>query len=44
MKKIYDEYVEFMNSAKSVYISTVNEFRGGFTPEISFSPFIVDED
>ena len=44
MKKIYDEYVEFMNSAKSVYISTVNEFRGGFTPEISYSPCIVDED
>ena len=43
MEKIYDEYVEFMNSAKSVYISTVNEFRGGVAPEISYSPCIVDE-
>ena len=43
MKKIYDEYFEFMNSAKSVYISTVNEFRGGVAPEISYSPCIVDE-
>jgi putative heme iron utilization protein len=43
MKKIYDEYVEFMNIAKSVYISTVNEFRGGVAPEISYSPCIVDE-
>ena len=43
MKKIYDEYVEFMNTAKSVYISTVNEFRGGVAPEISYSPCIVDE-
>ena len=44
MKKIYNEYVEFMNDAKSVYISTVNEFRGGVAPEISYSPSIVDED
>ena len=44
MKKIYNEYVEFMNDAKSVYISTVNEFRGGVAPEISYSPCIVDED
>ena len=44
MNKIYNEYVEFMNDAKSVYISTVNEFRGGVAPEISYSPSIVDED
>ena len=44
MNKIYNEYVEFMNDAKSVYISTVNEFRGGVAPEISYSPCIVDED
>ena len=44
MKKIYNEYVEFMNDAKSVYISTVNEFRGGVAPEISYSPCIVDKD
>ena len=44
MKKIYNEYVEFMNDAKSVYISTINEFRGGVAPEISYSPCIVDKD
>ena len=44
MKKIYNEYVEFMQDAKSVYISTINEFRGGVAPEISYSPSIVDED
>ena len=44
MKKIYNEYVEFMNDAKSVYISSVNEFKGGVSPEISYSPSIVDED
>ena len=44
MKKIYNEYVEFMQDAKCVYISTVNEFRGGVAPEISYSPCIVDED
>ena len=44
MNKIYNEYVEFMNNAKCVYISTVNEFRGGVAPEISYSPCIVDED
>ena len=44
MKKIYNEYVEFMNDAKCVYISTINEFRGGVAPEISYSPSIVDED
>ena len=44
MKKIYNEYVEFMQDAKSVYISTINEFRGGVSPEISYSPSIVDKD
>ena len=44
MKKIYNEYVEFMQDAKCVYISTVNEFRGGVAPEISYSPCIVNED
>ena len=44
MKKIYNEYVEFMNDAKSVYISSINEFKGGVSPEISYSPSIVDED
>ena len=44
MKKIYNEYVEFMNDAKSVYISSVSEHRGGVAPEISYSPSIVDED
>ena len=44
MKKIYNEYVEFMQDAKSVYISTINEFRGGVAPEISYSPCIVDKD
>ena len=44
MKKIYNEYVEFMNDAKSVYISSIKEFKGGVSPEISYSPSIVDED
>ena len=44
MKKIYNEYVEFMNNAKSVYISSISEHRGGIAPEISYSPSIVDED
>ena len=44
MNKIYNEYVEFMNDAKNVYISSVNEHRGGVAPEISYSPSIVDED
>ena len=43
-KYILDEYVEFMGNSKSVYISSVNEFRGGVAPEISYSPSIVDED
>ena len=33
-----------MQDAKCVYISTVNEFRGGVAPEISYSPCIVDKD
>ena len=44
MKKIYNEYVEFMNDAKSVYISSIKEFKGGMAPEISYSPSIVDKD
>ena len=43
MKKIYNEYVEFMNNAKSVYISSISEHKGGVAPEISYSPCIVDE-
>ena len=43
MIKIYKEYVEFMNNAKSVYISSISEHRGGVAPEISYSPCIVDE-
>ena len=44
MKKIYNEYVEFMGNSKSVYISSIGEHRGGVAPEISYSPCIVDED
>jgi len=44
MNKIYNEYVEFMDNAKSVYISSISEHRGGVAPEISYSPSIVDED
>ena len=33
-----------MNDAKSVYISSISEHRGGVAPEISYSPCIVDED
>ena len=44
MKKIYNEYVEFMNNAKSVYISSICEHKGGVAPEISYSPCIVDKD
>ena len=43
MKKIYNEYVEFMGNSKSVYISSISEHRGGVAPEISYSPCIVDE-
>ena len=44
MKKIYNEYVEFMNDAKCVYISSICEHKGGVAPEISYSPCIVDKD
>ena len=44
MKKIYNEYVDFMNNAKCVYISSIHEYKGGSAPEISYSPCIVDED
>ncbi len=44
MKKIYNEYVKFMQDAKSVYISSISEHKGGVAPEISYSPSIVDED
>ena len=44
MKKIYNEYVEFMSNSKSVYISSIGEHRGGVAPEISYSPCIVDGD
>ena len=44
MKKIYNEYVEFMNNAKCVYISSICEHKGGVAPEISYSPCIVDKD
>ena len=44
MEKIYNEYVEFMNNAKSVYISSISEHKGGVAPEISYSPCIVDKD
>ena len=44
MKKIYNEYVEFMSNSKSVYISSIGEHKGGVAPEISYSPCIVDED
>ncbi len=40
MKEIYEEYLSFMKEAKTVYISSVTE-RG--SPEISYSPCIVDE-
>ena len=44
MKKIYNEYVEFMGNSKSVYISSISEHKGGVAPEISYSPCIVDGD
>ena len=44
MKKIYNEYVEFMQASKCVYISSINEHKGGVAPEISYSPCIVDKD
>lgn len=42
MEKIYNEYIEFMNNAKSVYISSISEHKGGVAPEISYSPCIVE--
>ena len=45
MNKIYEEYVEFMNDAKSVYISNI-DYDAEYTyakPEISYSPCVVDE-
>ena len=44
MKKIYNEYAEFMQAAKCVYISSICEHKGGVAPEISYSPCIVDKD
>jgi len=43
-KNLENEYVKFMQDAKSVYISSINEHKGGVAPEISYSPCIVDED
>lgn len=45
MNKIYEEYVNFMNDAKSVYISDI-DYDTEFVyarPEISYSPCVVDE-
>ena len=45
MNEIYKEYVEFMNDAKSVYISNI-DYDSEYTyakPEISYSPSVVDE-
>ena len=44
MKKIYNEYVQFMQDAKCIYISSICEHKGGVAPEISYSPCIVDKD
>ena len=44
MNKIYEEYVDFMNDAKSIYISTI-DYDTEFVyarPEISYSPCVVD--
>ena len=43
-KNLENEYVKFMQDAKSVYISSIHEYKGGVAPEISYSPCIVDED
>ena len=40
MNEIYKEYVNFMKEAKSVYISSINEYG---KPEISYSPCVVDD-
>jgi putative heme iron utilization protein len=42
-KNLENEYVKFMQDAKSVYISSIHEYKGGVAPEISYSPCIVDE-
>ena len=44
MKKIYKEYVDFLNNAKCVYISSILEYKGGQAVQASYSPCIVDED
>ena len=41
-KNLENEYVKFMQDAKSVYISSISEHKGGVAPEISYSPCIVD--
>ena len=41
MKKIYEEYFDFMKKSKSVYISSVDDH---LKPEISYSPCIVDDE
>ena len=38
--QLIDEYVNFMKEAKSVYISSINEYG---KPEISYSPCVVDD-
>ena len=40
MNEIYKEYVNFMKEAKSVYISSIDEYG---KPEISYSPCVVDD-
>ena len=45
MNKIYEEYVDFMNDAKSIYISNI-DYDTEFVyakPEISYSPCVVDK-
>ena len=41
MENIYKEYFAFMKTAKSVYISSVDE---NSKPEISYSPCVVDDE
>ena len=40
MNEIYKEYLNFMKEAKSVYISSIDEYG---KPEISYSPCVVDD-
>ena len=45
MNEIYEEYVDFMNDAKSIYISNI-DYDTEFVyakPEISYSPCVVDK-